>query len=100
MAYNRTESRVIVVEMPVSDGLYYFFENGTADYDRFVDGVTELATLHDVPFWRTEPLDSIPDDGWLDYSHLNTAGAEIFSIWLGEEVGMAEVQGSLMIFRP
>jgi hypothetical protein len=100
MAYNQTESRVIVVEMPVSDGLYYFFGNGSVDYDRFVDGVTELATLHDVPFWRTEPLDSIPDNGWLDYSHLNTTGAEIFSIWLGEEVGMAEVQGNPMIFRP
>lgn len=100
MAYNRIETQVIVVEMPVSDGLYYFFGNGTADYNRFVDGVTKLAALHDVPFWRTEPLDSIPDNGWLDYSHLNTTGAEIFSVWLGQEVGIAEAQGDLVILRP
>jgi hypothetical protein len=43
---------------------------------------------------------SPPELGWMDYSHLNTTGAEIFSIWLGEEVGIAEVQGSLMMFRP
>jgi hypothetical protein len=29
----------------------------------------------------------IPDDGWSDYSHLNVTGAEIFSDWLGQQVG-------------
>lgn len=87
MEYNAKETQVIVVEMPVSDGLYYFFGNGEADYNRFVARVSELANLHSIPFWRTEPLDSIPDDGWSDYSHLNVTGAEIFSTWLGEQVG-------------
>ena len=98
--YNGSETQVIIVEMPVSDGLYYFFGSGEADYDRFVARVSELASLHRVPFWRTEPLDSIPDDGWSDYSHLNTTGAEIFSAWLGGQVGEAEANGILEISEP
>jgi hypothetical protein len=100
LKYNGTETRVIVVEMPVSDGLYYFFGNGEADYEKFVTYVSELTSLRQVPFWRTEPLDSIPDDGWSDYSHLNVTGAEVFSAWLGEQVGEAEMKGIIKLSRP
>ena len=100
MDYNGAETQVIVVEMPVSDGLYYFFGNGQADYGRFVVHINELTRLHDVTFWQTEPLDSIPDDGWSDYSHLNIKGAEIFSTWLGEQIGAAERWGSIRVVKP
>ena len=100
MNYNDENTQVIIVEMPVSDGLYYFFGNGEADYDKFVAHVSELADLHQVPFWRTEPLDTIPDNGWSDYSHLNVTGAEIFSLWLGEQVGRLEVQKDAGVFQP
>jgi hypothetical protein len=90
MNYNGSETQVIVVEMPVSDGLYYFFGNGEADYNIFISRISDLAELHQVPFWRSEPLDSIPDNGWMDYSHLNVTGAEIFSRWLGEQVARLE----------
>jgi hypothetical protein len=100
VSHNGTQTQVVVVEMPVSDGLYYFFGNGEADYNRFVARVNEMASLHQIPFWRTEPLDMIPDDGWFDYSHLNTTGAKIFSTWLGQQVGKAEDQGSIAISQP
>ena len=90
MDFKNMGTKVIVVEMPVSDGLYYFFGNGQTDYDKFISRIEELANLHQVPFWRTEPLDSIPDNGWSDYSHLNVAGAEIFSNWLGQQVSNFE----------
>ena len=98
--YNESVTHVILLEMPVADGLYYFFGNGKVDYDRFVVRVNELTRLHGVPFWRTEPPDFIPDNGWADYSHLNITGAEIFSTWLGQYVGRAEHQGSINIFNP
>ncbi len=100
MDYNESGIPVILVEMPVSDGLYYFFGNRESDYNRFLTRVGELATLHQVPFWQTEPLDFIPDNGWVDYSHLNKTGAEIFSTWLGQQVGRAEHQGSIKTFQP
>lgn len=100
MDHNDSGTHVIVVEMPVSDGLYFFFGNGKADYDRFVRHVDELTSRHDVPFWRTEPLDSIPDTGWADYSHMNAKGAAIFSTWLGTQVGEAETQGRINVFEP
>ena len=100
MDYDGSETQVIVVEMPVSDGLYYFFNNGEADYNRYIAQVGKLADLHQVPFWQTEPLDSIPDDGWSDYSHLNVTGAEIFSTWLGEQVGRLEVPEGTSVSQP
>jgi hypothetical protein len=100
MEYNTPQTQVIIVEMPVSDGLYYFFDNGETDYNRFVARVGELASLHQVPFWRTEALDLIPDQGWADYSHLNVTGAERFSVWLGQQVGIAEIQGSFHMMMP
>lgn len=100
MAYDELGISVILVEMPVADGLYFFFGNGESDYNRFVTRVGELATLHHVPFWQTEPLDFIPDNAWADYSHLNKTGAEIFSTWLGQQVGWAEYQGSIKTLQP
>jgi hypothetical protein len=100
MEYNKKGTQVIVVEMPVSDGLYYFFGNGEADYNRYVARISELANQYQIPFLQTEPLDLIPDDGWSDYSHLNTTGAEGFSLWLGQQVGDAVEQGILQISAP
>lgn len=90
--YKKAGTRVIIVEMPIADGLYYFFGNGEADYYKFVSRVEEVTVRHETPFWQTEPLDSIPDNGWSDYSHLNAAGAEIFSLWLGQQVGETDGQ--------
>ena len=100
MDYNGSGIQVILVEMPVADGLYHFFGNRESDYNQFVTRVGGLATLHQIPFWQTEPLDFIPDNGWVDYSHLNTTGAEIFSAWLGQQVGRAKHQGSIKTLQP
>jgi hypothetical protein len=70
--------------------LYYFFGNGENDYQRFIVQMNELSELHQVPFWQTESLDLIPDNGWVDYSHMNATGAKVFSSWLGQQVGEAE----------
>ena len=98
--YDESDRGVIIVEMPVSDGLYYFFGNGEVDYNTFIARISELADLYHVPVWRTEPLDSTPDDGWSDYSHLNVTGAAIFSTWLGEQVGKLEIQKDAADLKP
>jgi hypothetical protein len=80
-------TKVFVVEMPVADGMYYFFGNGAGDYQKFVDRVKEVSNRAGTRFWITEPLDMIPDDGWVDYNHVNVEGAEIFSTWFGLQIG-------------
>ena len=100
LSHHGSETQVLVLEMPVSDGLYFFFGDGHADYNKFVSQVSKLASLYHVPFWRTEPLDLIPDDGWSDYSHLNTKGAKILSMWLGRKVAEAEIDGLIKPSQP
>ena len=97
MAHNQPGTQLIVTEMPVADGLFYFFGSGKDDYQRFVAQVDKLAKAHQVPFWQTDALEMIPDNGWFDYSHLNTIGAAIFSHWLGQQVGEAVMQGSIVL---
>ena len=97
MDQNGLGTQVIIVEMPIADGLYYFFGHGESDHQLFIDRIEELSVAHGVTFWQTESLDLIPDDGWVDYSHVNTKGAAIFSSWLGQQVGKAEIQGLIKL---
>jgi len=83
------KTTVLVVEMPIPATHITFFGHGEADHQRFVMTVKEMAAQYNVPFWPTTPLAIIPDDGWVDYSHLNTTGAAAFSAWLGERLGEA-----------
>lgn len=99
LAMDGSGTQVIVVEMPVSDGYYYFFGNGAKDYQQFIRRLGELTDIHQIPFWQTEPLDLIPDNGWSDYSHMNTTGAELFSVWLGRQVAQAEISSILRSFK-
>lgn len=99
ISQNGQSTQVFVVEMPVPDGYFYFFGNGKDDYKRFIDRITNLANSNDVPFLQTTMRNMIPDDGWVDYSHLNTKGAQIFSQWLGQQVGEAVNQGMISVKR-
>jgi hypothetical protein len=50
-------------------------------------------------FLETTRLDLIPDDGWADYSHLNSKGAVIFSKWLGKQLGKAVMDGQIGVWQ-
>ncbi|MBE2199762.1 MAG: hypothetical protein IAE79_14200 [Anaerolinea sp.] len=95
LVQQQASSQLLVVEMPVPDTYFYFFGEATADYAAFTHYVDETTAHYDVPFWETTSLHLIPDDGWMDYSHLNTNGATIFSAWLGRQVGQAVNNGEL-----
>jgi hypothetical protein len=81
------ERQVVVVVMPVHSNFMYFFQNGEKDYARFISSLEETLAQSETEFWFTNGAVNIPTDGWYDYSHLNLQGAEIFSTWLGTEVG-------------
>jgi hypothetical protein len=92
---NKAETVVVVAEMVIADGLYYFFGNGQSDHQLFIDRIRDISAAHGVPFLEAERLDLIPDDGWVDYSHLNAKGAKVFSAWLGGQIGEMEINKSL-----
>jgi hypothetical protein len=83
LADHNTE--VLILEMPVPAAYFYFFDDGVKDYQIFIDHVKNVADEHDLPFWITTAENIIPTDGWVDYSHLNSNGARIFSEWLGKQ---------------
>jgi hypothetical protein len=97
-SYNSPDTEVVIVEMPVPETYMDFFGNGEGDYQQFLSQVQTIAAAHDVPFQQTSALQLIPLDGWVDYSHLNTKGAGIFSRWLGEQLGTMTDRG--LIARP
>jgi hypothetical protein len=97
LASGNSDIQILVIEMPVTNGYYFFFGNGTADYNKFVNAIETLTEEYQVPFWQTESMDLIPDDGWVDYSHMNSTGAKLFSAWLGRQVAQAELDGMLRI---
>lgn len=100
ISQNGQNTQVIIVEMPVPSGYFYFFGNGKDDYQRFIDKVSHLAEAYNVLFWQTTTLQMIPDSGWRDYSHLNIEGAKIFSKRLGQQVGQAVLQGKINNLTP
>ena len=85
---NTANTRIVLVEMPVPSTYMHFFKNGRRDHQRFVEQVSARAEHYKVPFVQTSQLGLIPDDGWVDYSHLNTKGAQIFSNWLASKIGV------------
>jgi hypothetical protein len=80
MSHNGQSTQVILLEMPVAKGFYYFFGNGKNDHQHFINEVNRLARVRHIPFWQTNLLYMIPDDGWADYNHLNTKGAAILAV--------------------
>jgi hypothetical protein len=100
MSYNGQNTQIILLEMPVAEGFYYFFGNGKNDHQQFINEVNRLAQAHHIPFWQTHLLKMIPEDGWADYNHLNTNGAAILSHWLGQQVAAEVIRGAVVIPNP
>jgi len=47
--------------------------------------------------WFTQDLNLIPINDWYESEHMNKAGAEVFSAWLGNQLGTAVKNGNLVI---
>jgi hypothetical protein len=90
-----TNTTIVLVEMPVPDTYFNFFKNPSTDYSHFIDTLRNSASKYDIFYIETTPVQIIPEDGWMDYSHVNSKGAELFSEWLGEQIGKAVVAGEI-----
>jgi hypothetical protein len=86
--YSKQGIQVIFFEAPVLDTYYDSFGNGKDDYDKFVNVVSDVSKEYGIPFIRTNELTIFPEDGWWNNYHFNWVGADIFSRWLGEQIGL------------
>jgi hypothetical protein len=91
------EVPLVLVNMPVHPSFLYFYDGEADGYNQMMVSLNETAGQNDIPFWRTGSLDLIPDEGWYHRNYLNATGAQIFSRWLGAEVGRAVQDGRLEI---
>jgi hypothetical protein len=54
-----------------------------------------VSNNYGIPYIRTNQFEIIPVDGWWNENHLNLKGANIFSWWLGEQIGSLANQNQL-----
>lgn len=78
--------RVVILEMPLSPGIYDRLPNGMRTHDAFTGAVGRHAARRGVDFWPTLGLLTVPDNGWSDQFHLNTTGANFLSRYIGERL--------------
>jgi hypothetical protein len=87
------KSLVLIVVMPVPDTYYDFFSSNQLGYQIFLDYLRESTERYGDTLWL--PPNTIPIDGWVDYTHLNTRGAAAFSGWLGRQLGESVLTGQV-----
>jgi hypothetical protein len=78
---------IVVVEMPVPGMYFHFFDNPGVDYAQFLEVLRSVTADYHALLLETKSRDLIPNDGWMDYAHVNRKGAILFSTWLGEQLG-------------
>jgi len=90
----KTKVELAVLELPIHPTFMAFFGRGKADYDPAVAETRKRAQREDVLFWSASQV-RIPSEGWWNRNHLNAAGAQVLSLWLGERLAEAVKQGQL-----
>jgi hypothetical protein len=88
------QTRLVLVEAPFYPDIVTQLL-GVKTYQDFNRQIESYAAPAGVPYWPTTLLDLIPLEGWDNLNHLNTTGAEIFSRWLGEQIGAAVNAGEI-----
>lgn len=90
----KTKVELVVLEVPIHSTFMAFFGHGKSDYDLAVAETRKRALREEVPFWSASQV-RIPSEGWWNRNHLNLAGAQVLSRWLGERLAEAVNQGQL-----
>lgn len=85
--------QVIIVEIPVHKRILSLYGRGSKDHYRTISYINKRVKHHGIFFIPTMHLNLIPDEGWSNLNHMNNLGAQIFSSWLGEQIGQAVKKG-------
>jgi len=85
---DNNSTRLVLVEMPVSTYYIDYLKEGKVEYREVVDQLAGIAGKSQVIFLRTNSPTFLPDAYFRDVHHLNLQGAEMFSKWLGNLIGI------------
>ncbi|MBN1566057.1 MAG: hypothetical protein JXA10_19615, partial [Anaerolineae bacterium] len=92
----RERTQIVVVIFPEHPITKAGYPERATDYADMLAQLRAHADAAGVPFWTADDLDFLLDDAnWADFSHLNPAGTQLFSQWLGEQIGQAVAQGEI-----
>jgi hypothetical protein len=86
LKHGKNDLAVAVVVMPVPETYHEFFSINSQGYQIFLDHLQATTSKFGSTIW-IPPENSISEDGWADYTHLNKRGAAAFSTWLGQQIG-------------
>lgn len=78
------DTRVVLIEMPVTPQFFEFFEAGEGAHQAFLQIVSARADAAGSPFLPAIPESELPPDARSDRVHLSKYGAAAFSQYLGE----------------
>jgi hypothetical protein len=82
-----SDTRVMVVEMPVTPQFFEYFEAGEEAHQEFLTVVSDKVTAAGSIFYPGIPEEQLPENGRSDRVHLSKYGATVFSQYLGEWLG-------------
>jgi hypothetical protein len=100
LALNSADVQIILVEMPLPDGVIASVPHGEQTRQTFVDMVGQRAAARHVPFWLTQGIFNPPAGGWYNPFHMNDKGSMAFGRWLGERLADAVQSGQLADLTP
>jgi hypothetical protein len=80
---------IAFIEVPFHPAAWRLRRGDKRTHRAIIARMKALAARNRVPYIRCSPRMDLPDSLWQDYGHLNAAGAERFSRWLGRRMGTA-----------
>jgi hypothetical protein len=86
---HHTEIELIIAEMPTHWSFRTYYGRGETDHWETIQEIKKRAARQEVLFIPGDSPLFRPDGLWRQSNHMNALGAEIYSRWLGEQVGKA-----------
>lgn len=90
----RSQTQVVLLEVPVHPRFYGFYGNGAVDHQKALRIIRERAERGGA-FFLSPPRGLVPEEGFANSNHMNGMGAGVFSRWLAVQVKQAVDAGKL-----
>jgi hypothetical protein len=97
LALKQENTQILFIEMPLRTSTFNSVPHTNTYRQAFKDAINPILENGGGQIWYTQDLNLIPESGWFESNHLNIAGAETFSAWVGEQLGKTVKNGSLIL---